>query len=291
MQNNRQPDPHAVNIARAVQEASDGTVILFGSRARGDYTRDSDADILVIGHTKGSPLAAARRYMTAHPPELEVQIFEMTRPEFGRKRLATQSLAGHAARHGVWMSSERNDYTHHYEDEYPVHWPATRNCLENGWENLREMQEKIEANSWNQKAIGYSAQQAVENGLKSLLSIHQDPAEFRHDLRAIWNHYLHHHHNPRDPGAHTVQEAVEDLMDHTAYDSPRDPGQKECWLTDYARQYRYRQDYRRMAEYELQELKLTVEDAFFAIMDHVNAVSGTSETDLFPDGKPWESSP
>ena len=291
MQKCRQPDPHAVEIARAVQDTSDGTVILFGSRARGDYTRDSDADILVIGHTKGAPLTAARHYMTAHPPVLEVQIFEMTRPEFLRKRLATQSLAGHAARHGVWMSSERNEYTHHYEDEYPDHWPATSNCLENGWENLREMQEKIEGNSWNQKAIGYPAQQAVENGLKSLLSIHQDPLEFRHDLRAIWHHYLNHHYNPAHPGAQAVREAVDELMDHTAYDSPRDPGQTECWLTDYARQYRYRQDYRRMAEYELRELKLRVEDTFFAIMDHVNAISGTSEDDLFPGGKPWELRP
>lgn len=291
MEENRHPDLHAVEIAKAVQDTSDGTVILFGSRARGNYAQSSDTDILVVGHTKGSPLATARRYMEAHPPVLEVQIFEMTEEEFARKRLATQSLAGHAARHGIWMSDERTDYRYHYEDEYPIHWPATRNYLENGWENLREMQEKVDANSWNQKAIGYTAQQTVENGLKSLLSLHQDTAEFRHDLRAIWDHYLNRHHNPDNTDAQAVREAVDELMDHTAYENPEDPGQTECWLTDYARQYRYRQNYRRMAEHELQELKLRVEDAFYTIMDHVNAASGTSENNIFPDGKPWENRP
>ena len=291
MKETNQPDPHAVAIAKVVQQTSDGTVILFGSRARGDYTPYSDADILVVGHTKGSLFTAAQRYMEAHPPALEVEIVQMTEGEFGRQRLATQSLAGHAARHGVWMSSERTEYSNSYEDEYPVHWPATRNFLENGWENLREMQEKIEDNSWNQKATGYSAQQAVENGLKSLLSLHQDTAEFRHDLQAIWHHYLGRHHNPEDPGAQSVKEAVDELMTYTAYESPDDSEQTRCWLTDYARQYRYRQDYRRMAEYELQELKLRVEDTFHTIMNHVNAVSGTSEEDIFPGGKPWEHHP
>ena len=113
------PDPHAIAIARAVQDKSEGTVILFGSRARGDYERGSDADILVIGETKKSPMTAAREYMKSHPPELEVQIFRMTEEEFARQRMANQSIAGHAARHGVWMSRERTEYSYDYQDEYP----------------------------------------------------------------------------------------------------------------------------------------------------------------------------
>ena len=47
--NQGQPDPHAVNIARAVQQAvHPDVVILHGSRARGDYRPDSDVDLLVV---------------------------------------------------------------------------------------------------------------------------------------------------------------------------------------------------------------------------------------------------
>ena len=39
------PDPLALEIARAAQEwAEPAVVVLFGSRARGDYREDSDID-------------------------------------------------------------------------------------------------------------------------------------------------------------------------------------------------------------------------------------------------------
>ena len=42
-------DPKAVAVARAVYDAvRPESVILFGSRARGDYREDSDIDLLVI---------------------------------------------------------------------------------------------------------------------------------------------------------------------------------------------------------------------------------------------------
>ena len=49
------PDPHAVAIATAMQAETDGLVILFGSRAKGNYEAASDMDVLLIGHTRGSP--------------------------------------------------------------------------------------------------------------------------------------------------------------------------------------------------------------------------------------------
>ena len=43
------PDPKACAVARAVGESvHPDRVILFGSRARGDYSPDSDVDLLVI---------------------------------------------------------------------------------------------------------------------------------------------------------------------------------------------------------------------------------------------------
>ena len=43
------PDPKACAVARAVgDEVHPDRVILFGSRARGDFGPDSDVDLLVI---------------------------------------------------------------------------------------------------------------------------------------------------------------------------------------------------------------------------------------------------
>ena len=43
-------DPKAIAVAQAVQEAApdDVVIVLFGSRARGDYNRRSDIDLMVL---------------------------------------------------------------------------------------------------------------------------------------------------------------------------------------------------------------------------------------------------
>ena len=286
------PDPHAVEIARAMQLETDGLVILFGSRAKGNYEMASDLDILLVGHTRGKPLGAAAKYMDKNPPRLHVEVMEMTTDQFGRERLANQSIASKACRHGVWMSDERvsygNRYEADYEDGHPEHWPATRIHLVNSWENMRRLEDLVAEKSWDNKMIGFTAQQAVENSLKSLLSLHQDTVEFRQDLQGIWNHYLAHHHDPGREDHREIRQIVEELMDHTSYESPQKPGGKDSWLTMHAAVYRYGQETRRMPEWERQELLLRVRDAFTAIMNHVSQESGTGERDIFPDGKPWE---
>ena len=286
------PDPHAVEIARAMQLETDGLVILFGSRAKGNYQTTSDLDILLVGHTTGKPRGAAEEYMDENPPRLHVEVMEMSTNQFGRERLANQSIASKACRHGLWMSEERLNYGNRYEDqyeyEYPVHWPATKIHLANSWENMHRFEELVEQRSWDDKMVGFTVQQAVENGLKSLLSLHQDTVEFRHDLQGIWNHYLARHHDPGREDHKEIQEVVEELMEHTSYESPQKPGGRDSWLTMYAAVYRYGQETRRMPEWERQELLLRVRDAFTKIMNHVSQESSTGERDIFPDGKPWE---
>ena len=104
-----------------MQAETDGLVILFGSRAKGDYEAASDMDVLLVGHTRGSPRGAAHDYMEANPPRLHVEIMEVTPERFGRERLANQSIVSKACRHGVWMSGERMDCRNLHEDDYPEH--------------------------------------------------------------------------------------------------------------------------------------------------------------------------
>ncbi len=290
-ENGAAPDPHAVAVARAMQAETDGLVILFGSRAKGTYETASDMDVLLVGHTQGSPKSAAYEYMEKNPPRLHIEVMEMTSDRFRRERLANQSIASKACRHGVWMSDERGDYRNYYQDDYPEHWPATRTHLANSWVNMYRLEQLVEERSWDHKMVGFTAQQTVENGLKSLLSLHQDTAEFRHDLVAIWNHYLNNHHDPSNEAHQEIREVVDELMEHTSYDNPQRPGQKESWLTLYAAVYRYNEETRRMPEWERQELLTRVRDTFSTVMDHVSRESGTSPEDIFPDGRPWDSTP
>ena len=84
-----EPDPHALGIAAAVQEAvAPDTVILFGSRAVGAYREDSDLDILVVTESEhhASAGAVAESYMGQNPPELELGIISMNRQIFERCR-------------------------------------------------------------------------------------------------------------------------------------------------------------------------------------------------------------
>ena len=92
-----EPDPHALGIAAAVQEAvAPDTVILFGSRAVGAYREDSDLDILVVTesehHASAGAVAehAAESHMGQNPPELELGIISMNRQTFDRCRRGNQ---------------------------------------------------------------------------------------------------------------------------------------------------------------------------------------------------------
>ena len=116
--NANKPDPHALGIARAVQKrVAPDWVILFGSRAAGDYREDSDVDILVVtqdketrGNRPGAGAGdAAWEYMESHPLLLPVSIVSMTRSEFDRNRRAKQHLAGQADHHGLLISGDGHD--------------------------------------------------------------------------------------------------------------------------------------------------------------------------------------
>ena len=287
-ENGAAPDPHAVAIATAMQAETDGLIILFGSRAKGSYETTSDMDVLLIGHTRGFPRGAAQEYMEKNPPKLHIEVMEMSPDRFRRERLANQSIVSKACRHGLWMSDERTWHRNFYHDGYPEHWPATRVHLANSWENMHRLEGLVGEKSWDDKMVGFTAQQTVENGLKSLLSLHQATAEFRHDLKGIWNHYLNRHHDPSREDHWEIREAVDELMEHTSYENPQRPGENESWLTLYAAVYRYGQETRRMPEWERQELLTRVKEAFTKVMDHVSRESGTDEEDIFPDGKPWD---
>ncbi|MCE2501456.1 MAG: hypothetical protein J4G13_11435, partial [Dehalococcoidia bacterium] len=60
------------------------------------------------------------------------------------------------------------------------------------------------------------------------------------------------------------------------------------WLTDYATEYRYNRDPRPMDQNQKAELRVLVNEVIDRLADMTHQISGTSEADIFPDGKPWE---
>ena len=80
------PDAIGLAVARAAQEAArPAVVILFGSRARGDWREDSDVDLLVITEeadgrfARGIAYGAARDYCRHHDLSLDINAIDMTR--------------------------------------------------------------------------------------------------------------------------------------------------------------------------------------------------------------------
>ena len=269
------------------EEVAPDTVILFGSRARGDHHPESDLDLLLVGNDSppGEAERVARHYMRKNPPELEVEIVRLSQEEFARTHRAKQHVAGQAMHYGVVMSDESLNYRAEYDNRYPEHWEATKQRLENTFKNAVEFNERVDENRWNQELTGFAAQQAVENGLRGILSARNCPETFRHDLNAIWDHYERDHHDPKDT---RLQAAVEELLRHTTVEDPAEPERAVKWLTSYAARYRYNDAPRRMALWEQKQLQVRVNNAVTELTDAAHRISGTTNADLFLDGKPWE---
>ena len=267
-------------------------VILHGSRARGDHRPDSDLDLLIVSVPEADQNAsagqAAEAYMRSNPPTLDLDVVSIPIEDFQRLRHAKQHIAGQADHWGTYISDYRMGYHDDYRNEYPMHWPATQRRLENAAEWSKQFNDMVDENSWNQKLLEFSAQQGVENALRSIISAYNDPTIFRHDLNRIWNHYLENHHDHADPQAQELRQAVDDLLQYTTYTDPNSPTGYGNWLIDYATEYRYNRDPRPMNQDQKVELRVLVKEATDRLADMTHQISGTSEADIFPDGKPWE---
>ena len=295
----RKADPVALAIANAAQEAAEpAVVILFGSRARGDHHEHSDVDLLVVADDENPRKAEFAAYDGAKTHsektgiDLSTNVISMTKEEFRRCRLAKQHIAGQADTQGVIMSRDIPDFSMGTpDDDYPDHWPATRQRLQNTGEYGHEFNQMVDKNHWNQKLVGFCAQQAVENVLKGWLSAHNDDRNWDHDLNRLWE-GVQEKENWATPELQPVHEAVTELLDHTMYEDPERPGMESNWLTNYAVVYRYGSTSYQMTQSECLELHEKVNDAVSAIVARIHVISGTTDDDVWPEGvRPWDTTP
>lgn len=216
-------DPKAKAVAEAVYGAvRPVAVILFGSRARGDYREDSDVDLLVItaGDIGGAEWrglyvdackAAHAKAGAAYGFPMGVDVVTMPESRFADCRRAKNHVAGQAVRDGVIVRQQPLPG----EGQSPTNWPDIRTRFIAATRNVVSTTTLIEANG-PQEDIGFHAQQAIENALKAWISSLDDEYRNIHDLADL---------------AAVIRRHPTEL-DTPAYEAL-------FWLTSYAVEYRY----------------------------------------------------
>ena len=219
-------DPKARAVAQAVYDAIRPlAVILFGSRARGDYRDDSDVDLLVIidddaddrAIYAAARVAAHRKLDELYDLRVGVDVLDFTKSRFAYCRRARNHVAGQALRDGVIVSEaglNPGDFPADSDGE-PAGWPDIRQRFTAATRNIVSMTNLITTNS-PLEDIGFHAQQAVENALKGWISALDDEYRNIHDLGGL---------------AAIVRK-------HPA-ENNTPAGESLDWLTKYAVDYRY----------------------------------------------------
>ena len=253
------PDRRACAVAKAVyDELRPASVIVFGSRARGDFRPDSDIDLMVIadsGDTGGfandlyaaGSRAAFAKARELYDGSLNVDLVRMTESQFQDRRRARNHVAGQAARDGFDMNGDKIQP----DGQEPTNLPDIRQRIANAERELRTINILIE-NEADQEPIGFHAQQALENILKGWISALDDDYGNTHDLGDLM----------AIVRSHPEEE-----------DTPA--GEQLMWLTEYAVKYRYEGAVVEMDDrWELQSI---VSDTVGAIMERINALAGNEE--------------
>ena len=280
------PDALGLAVARVARRAvAPDTVILFGSRARGDHRANSDVDLLVIGSGDKVTLKlcvqdAVQEYFNANPPELSVDVIAMSRERFAYCSRAQNHVAGQALRDGVIMSGETLDCAAEHDDGYPVGWPDIRQRLINANRYLRSCTILMEQAPDDQESYGFFAQQAVENAIKAWISAADLSYRFAHshDIAAIAGVILSDPEQAETLAGHQLRL----LLEYTSYPSPKPDHPKRIlnWLTEYAVDYRYGGTGYRMDGLDRGRFRNEINLAVQTIINHVYDITGTSLSDL-----------
>ena len=217
-------DPKAKAVAEAVYDTvRPVAVILFGSRARGDYREDSDVDLLVItaddedgaewrGRYVEACKAAHEKAEAVYGFPMGVDVVDMPASKFADCRRAKNHVAGQAVRDGVIVSQQPLPG----EGQQPTNWPDIRTRFIAATRNENDLLVNIESGASSQEIIGFLAQQAIENALKAWISALDDEYRNIHDLADLAA-IIRRHQRENDTPA----------------------GEALFWLTSYAVEYRY----------------------------------------------------
>ena len=278
----KMPDSLGLAIARAAQKAAEpNTVILFGSRTRGDHRLNSDVDLLVISQVNiAVPMArmkrAAKEYFELHPPQRSVDIITMNKDKFEYARRSKNHVAGQALRDGIIMSDERLDLSDRYKDDYPDSWPDVNDRINATYRKLNSFEILFNHPDGAQEDYGFHAQQAVENGMKAWLSAADIGYRLNHDLQEAAELIL----NDPNESQTLAAEQLRLLMDYTTFEEPDHAGEYDNWLTKCAVTYRYEGAGFRVEDLEKTRFREVFMAAALSFVNRAHELCGTDDSDL-----------
>ena len=249
-------DPKAVAVARAVYDAvRPESVILFGSRARGDYRPDSDIDLLVISDDHASRAKRVKAQKAANETAHRIygrywgiDVVWMPRAKYDECRNGINHLAAQAARDGVDMNGEKQEYE---RDQTPFDWADIRQRVINADRELIALAWLIEGDM-PQETIGFHAQQALENILKGWISAFGGEYENTHDLERLIS-----------------------IIKNEPCEMDTPAAEELAWLTEYAVEYRY--EGARLLLDDPIELHNAIDQLAAAISDRIKTLTGVAE--------------
>ena len=230
------PDPKALQVARAVLIAQQPNLtILFGSRARGNHHEpSSDIDIMLVQKLKPTDhqaeLASHKAETTAgeiYGRYVPVQLVWRTITEFRYNRRYSNSVETNAAREGVVMPRDPENYSSHdYEDEeteYEVDWTTYDQSIRHAEIHLAGFINNCEQ-GLDDLLIGQQAQNTLEFAMNALLEAHQAPYRGTHNIGVLLDNIR--HRNPEFQNFHLsippdVYTAYEGDQQHHLRSQPR----------------------------------------------------------------------
>ncbi len=176
------PDARALHIAKALRDATDvECVILFGSRARGDWTDRSDIDLMIIEPDTSNLIPRMREIQQtatelasqAYQDQVGIDFVYLSRAEYERKSVHTLNhVARFARRDGAIIPRDPADFPCNYVTEDPNHSdePMERQ-LRIAHANMYYDAMHVMLDSGTRNRITVSnAQQALEHAMKALIS-------------------------------------------------------------------------------------------------------------------------
>ena len=186
-------DPRAVSVAQVMRDLIDAEcVILFGSRSRKDWTGISDIDIMVI--TPEQPTQTDEIRITAAAEEIlnrtyaespAIDLVVLSSEQYRKRSKSINNVAAIASREGIKLTRSSEDYVgREYDDDAEREDRIQRVADANmHYRNLNLM---LDAGVEDRGAV-FQAHQALEHGMKALISALGNEYTHRHSLTALAN--------------------------------------------------------------------------------------------------------
>lgn len=177
------PDARALHVARGLRDAIDAEcVILFGSRARADWTDRSDIDLMIIEpelselKRRMSDIQQTARELArlAYQDDVDIDFVYLSRAEYERKSLHTLNhVARFALREGIAMPRDPDSFIRDDGMSYEVDSidePDER-ALRIAHANMyyRAMHSMMDLGITD-RVTSYNAHQTLEHAMKALIS-------------------------------------------------------------------------------------------------------------------------